>query len=488
LRGLRGRAFTTACSAILLSGAAFASVMEPPVAKRTAGEPGVGDPSPLNILILLADDVGVDMLASYGLGDDLPSLPTLDALASKGLSFRNVWSNPICSPTRATIMTGRHAFRTGIGGLVQGGQALLPGEITLPEVLDLGTAGQYAHAVFGKWHLANDPIAGAAAPNQVGWQHFEGTHGNLYPPHILTPPPYDYFFYEKIENGVSSEVTGYATTDQVDWFLDWVGVQTKPWVAYMAFNAPHAPWHVPPAGLYSVDLSSVPPASADPRPYYKAMLEALDFEMGRLLDGIAPLLGDTIVIFIGDNGTPSPVPVAPFDPTKAKTTIYEGGIRVPMIVAGPGVATPGGDCQALVTTTDLFATVASLAGVNLEAVLPGNLPLDSISFVHSLASPGDPSLRKTAYAERFRPNGQGPYDFWNQAMRNQRYKLIRRLELPEELYDLDQDPFELVNLLTSELTQAEARHYRVLGSAMDDLVGVPSGFGAKVWAPPAPHK
>lgn len=427
-------------------------------------------PSPPNILIVLVDDMGIDMLASFGPGEDLPALPNMEALASQGLSFRSAWSMPVCSPTRASIMTGRLPFRTGVGDSISpGSHDLRADELTLPELVASGSGGLYATAAFGKWHLANDALAGPSAPNAAGWQHFEGFHGNLYPPHIVDPPPYDFFFFEKLTNGEPSEVHGYATIDQVDWFLTWVEAQTQPWLAYMAFNSAHEPWSAPPDGTYSVDLAQAGPPEQDPRPYYKAMLETLDGEIGRMLDGIAPWSDDTLVILLGDNGTPTPIPVAPFDAAKGKPTLYQGGVQVPLIVAGPGVATPGGECHALVNTTDLFVTVAELAGLDVDALLPPDLEHDSISFAPYLADPTLPSTRKFVYAEKFKPNGYGPYTQWDQVMRNARYKLLRRSVGSHEFFDLQEDPLELDNLLQSGLSMTEARHLRQLLKAMNAL-------------------
>ena len=215
------------------------------------------------------------------------------------------------------------------------------------------------------------------------------------------------------------------------------------------------------------------------------MLEALGFEIGRLLEGIAPLLDDTVVIFLGDNGTPAKVPVAPFDPLKAKSTVYQGGIQVPMIISGWGVDAPGGECHALVNTTDVYATVAELVGVNLEALLPETVVTDSISFAPYLSEPLQPSLRKLAYAERFFPSGFGPFTVWNQAIRNTCDKFIRNQEGVREFFDLREDPFELNNLLLGKLTQAELRQYQGLEKAMDDLQGEKAVIGAKASLPVA---
>ena len=138
-------------------------------------------------------------------------------------------------------------------------------------------------------------------------------------------------------------------------------------------------------------------------PYFRAMVEALDTEIGRLLEGVD--LQRTTVIFLGDNGTTPQVVVPPFDPARAKNTVYEGGVHVPLFVAGAAVEVPGTTCDGLVHAVDLFATALELAGVDLAAVLPPDLALDSVSFAPYLADPALPSLRSTLFTEVFKPNG-----------------------------------------------------------------------------------
>ena len=372
-----------------------------------AAGPGEGNGDgalPPNVLILLADDLGVDSLGSYGGSPDVPNTPNLDALAASGVLFRNAWSSPLCSPTRATLLTGRYGFRTGVGYLVEPGDApgpaLPPSEWTLPELLDLGTAGLYAHAAFGKWHLGNDAVGGDLAPNVAGFGHFEGTMANLMAPE-------DYFEWTKIVDGAASLSTTYATTDTVDAALAWIGSVPEPWTAYVAFHAPHAPFHAPPDELHTVDLTG-----AGDRELYEAMVEALDTEIGRLLTSLpSGALERTTVIFAGDNGTPSSVTVPPFDPGHAKLSLYEGGVNVPLVVAGARVAWAG-ESDALVQLTDVAATVLGLADAD-PGLLPPAALSDSASFAALLADPAAPPARPHAYAEVFRPNGPHvrPLDF-----------------------------------------------------------------------------
>ncbi len=359
-------------------------------------EPDSGPPTTPNILVLVADDLGVDSVGVYAEGRDIPLTPNIDALAVNGLLFRNAWSNPTCSPTRATLLTGRYGFRTGVGALVgpTGFQPALPQEEwTVPELLDLGTGSAYAHAAIGKWHVGNDSVGGDLSPNLAGFSHFSGTMANFF-------APYDYFNWPKVVDGSPSTSTTYATTDSVDSALQWISTVPEPWFCHVAFNAPHTPLHSPPAGLHTVDLT-VP----TPRLQFKAMVEAMDTEIGRLTASLpAGVLDNTMVFFVGDNGTIAQQSVDPFLPAHAKGTLYEGGINVPLIVSGPLVSSPGSEVAGLVQATDLASTFLEIAGADSSA-LPDGAASDSVSLVPYFADPSQASLRSHAYAEVFLPNG-----------------------------------------------------------------------------------
>lgn len=125
-----------------------------------------------NVLLIIADDLGVDALDLYGLASAVADTRTIDALAEQGLLFRNVWSNPVCSPTRATILTGRYSFRTGIGDAVTtNGRGIDPEEFTLPLALE---GSSYQHANIGKWHLGIMPDS---RPKAMGWGYYESSLG-----------------------------------------------------------------------------------------------------------------------------------------------------------------------------------------------------------------------------------------------------------------------------------------------------------------------
>ncbi len=365
-----------------------------------SSEAAATPPERPNILLIVGDDLGLDVLSASGAIEQTAITPNLDALAAGGVTFSQVWSNPVCSPSRASIQTGRYAFRTGIGQLVrQNSRALRIAERTLPEVLDEGTDGAYAHAAIGKWHLGNDSVGGPLAANIAGYQHFAGTLRSI-------AFPDSYMDWEEVVDGVAQRFEGYATTRTADQFLDWVVQVEDPWFAYVAFNAPHPPLHVPPEELFTRELGADPSS----REVYLAMVEALDTEIGRMLAGLDPAEREnTIVMFVSDNGTPAVGTVAPFVPEQAKATLFEGGVRVPLIIAGPGVAS-GATCDALVSVADLHATVAELAGVELDS-LAESIELDALSLVPYLESPERPSMRSYLFSELYRPNGEPTPDW-----------------------------------------------------------------------------
>ncbi len=469
--------------------------------------PAAGGPPP-NILVVIADDLGVDKVGAYGEHPDPALTPTIDALAAQGMMFRNAWAYDTCSPTRAAMLTGRHARRTGIGTfiLTQIADVDLPEtEVSLADVL---AATGYRTAAVGKWHLsaALSATDWYQHPLLMGFEHHWGPITNFV-------EPFDtYDDYDKNVDGTIVRSTEYATTEQVDDTLELIeSFGSEPWFVWLAFNAPHRPLHVPPAHLHSYTLvegdfpsgvtetarraapgpgggavpgqagapgpaTKTPPLGIDTSPidedpnapvYVSAMTQAMDTELGRLLASMDPaVLANTYVIFVGDNGTNGQAISTPWDPAKGKSTLFEGGINVPLVVTGPGVAA-GVESPALVHVVDLFATVADLAGADASTAV------DSTSFALHLAQPALPTANVT-YTERFRPNGFGPYQIYQQVARNQRFKYWRLYQgsvfIGERLYDLANDPFETNDLLLSPplLPGAEAS-YQTLQAYMDAL-------------------
>ncbi len=364
-----------------------------------------------NVLLVIADDLGVDKLrAEFPELTDLPPQPTLDRLSAEGVRFRHAWVTPLCSPTRAALLTGRHPHQLGVGEALPEREPLqMPlGELTLAEALrDAG----YATGAFGKWHLSTfSAVNGVDHPNLQGFQRYAGGLGNF------NGSAYDAFL--KVEDGAVSTRTVYATTDEVDDALAWLADAPEPWFAMVAFHAPHTPLHHPPDALLSAPL----PPDAGEYAMWSAMVEAMDSELGRLLDGIpADAAERTTVFFIGDNGTVDDAITPPFRPERAKGSVYEGGVRVPWIVVGPPVGSPGSTSDALVHAVDLFPTVLDLAGVPEPDA--GGLRVGH-SLVPHLADPDLPSPRTYLHTERFGDFNGPPFRNHRWAVRNDTHKLV----------------------------------------------------------------
>jgi arylsulfatase A-like enzyme len=462
-----------------------------------------------NILLIFGDDMGVETLASYGVGENPPTTATLDEMAREGMRFTNFWAQPVCSPTRATVITGRYGFRTGIGrpaggggslpaipeepewaspapvaaaggmgagmgagmgggrgagrGAAAGGDPLqgLPRhglsaeEYTLPMAFRANAELGYSTAAIGKWHLADGDNGWIDHPNNVGFDHYSG---------LITGTTSTYFSWNEVANGEVTGETGYTPADKTDDAIAWIEEQgEQPWFMWFAFNLPHTPIHLPPEDNWQADhsdLDSRTISAADGDAYFDAMMEAMDTQIGRLLASMdAAVRDNTYVIFLGDNGTSGGQVRAPFQNGRAKGTIYQGGVNTPLIITGPGIG-PGAEPDALVNSSDLFVTIMEMAGIDPEETVPGDVVHDSVSFFPVLSDPSGPSPRDWVYVDEFF-GGFAGVETADYAMRNERYKLLR-FEGEEEFYDLQDDPFEHENLLVGELSADQQAEYLTL--------------------------
>jgi arylsulfatase B len=410
-----------------------------------------------NVLLIISDDLGVDSSGCYT-ESGVASTPNLATLCAGGVVFRNAWSYPVCSPTRASLLTGQYAFRTGIGDVI-GGTAFPIDVLTLPRALDSATGDGVAHACVGKWHL----VAGRQQPghpNTVGFGHYSGALNGLG----------DYFSWERTVDGESETVDRYATSQNVDDALRWIDLQgDEPWFLWLAFNAPHTPFHLPPAGLHtSAGLSGdAQDIDGNPLPYYQAAIEAMDSEIGRLLASMDPVVRSyTNVVYVGDNGSPARVAV----PARSKGTFFEGGIHVPLVISGPVVVDGGREVDAVVQATDLFATVLDRFGVDASSV-PSEAAVDSVSLVPYLKDPFQAPLREWILAERFGENVRAAQV--GKTLRNERFKLVDFAEGADSFYDLDADPGETDNLLLETLSTEAQSHFDRLSAVLEALLAGP---------------
>lgn len=415
-----------------------------------------------NTLVIVADDVGVDAVGCYGLGSNPPPTPNIDAIAATGIRFANAQSCPLCSPTRASILTGRHTFRTGVGTALAGNSpGLDASEVLLPEIL--APAGIQT-ALIGKWHLGND--LGPLTPTAEGFGTFTGVIGGALP---------SYYQWPKVVNGTTSVSTTYATTDAVNETLAFVQSTTQPWFVMLTFNAGHTPYEAPPANLHTQNLAGLNP-QVTPIPFFRAMVQAMDTEIGRLLFTMSPAtLANTNIVFLGDNGTASEVTQAPFDPQRSKGSIYQGGIHVPLIVRGPAVSGAPRIEPALVHVVDLFATLADLQGVDAAASVPAGVVLDTIGATPLLTGPGQPAPRTWSYSSFFAGSTAMTAPNDTEMMRDSQYEVLRFVtstgSVREEMYDLVADPWETTDLLLQPLSTAASTAYRTLRRELAKLRG-----------------
>ncbi len=355
------------------------------------GAPAEGPP---NVLVLLLDDVGVDGVSAYA-QPGAPPTPTLDGLAAQGVRFTRAYAYPVCAPSRAALLTGRYGRRHGLGDNVgfDGSRALPDSEETLAEV---ARRAGYATAVFGKWHLSVRSEAPLQRPHDHGFDHFVGMIGNFEDTVEPRERPLGYTRWERVDNGRTSLETGYATSVVVDATLAWIGAQADaPWLALVGLPAAHGPMHVPPASLLPAEVAADAPEPAQ----FRAIVQAADAELGRLLDGLDPAVrARTLVVVAGDNGTDDARDPDGFDVLGGKDTLYEGGVRVPLVVAGAGVDAPGVH-EGLVHLVDLMPTAASAMGATSEADLDGR------NLWPVLAEPAGPGVREALYLEQFGPPG-----------------------------------------------------------------------------------
>lgn len=509
-------------------------------------------PQHKNVLIVVLDDLGTDKLSFYGettptcppLNCDLPPncpppasgcvpdypyTPNLEALRQQGILFRKAYVTPVCSPTRACIQTGRYGFRTGVGQItstvqIPGDYGLPNSEKTLAELVKEGFHGASAHAAgmpfacgaFGKWHITStlpQDYGHAVANGYDRFCGFAGNVGNFY--------RFNKIIHDKGSAPIVVNVDGrYTSPPFTDgtWqasetrrdALQWIGEQTGSFLAYVAFGPPHTPLQVPPlellpsdtvcelacAGLAPGDFLTPADAPELVRLTYRAQVEAVDTEFGKLIDGLAPAVrANTMILVIGDNGSASfVVDDPPHDSFHAKGKVFDLGVRVPLLVAGPLVKQPvplgGWESSALVHGVDLWRTVADITGADAASVRPLN-ELDSISFLPVIQDPLSAGDRTTVFSQLFEPNGLLEADFPppscysinDRATTDGVYKYIRYQAslsstpcgIPaysEGLYYLPTDPEESVNLMSGTLSPADAAALAQLSGEMDALSGL----------------
>lgn len=392
--------------------------------KKESSDDTAAESAAPNILLIIADDLGKDAINGYAEGSIKPNTPNIDDIRTKGLTFNNFWSYPVCSPTRASLLTGKYGYRTNVKGA---SDILSPSETSLQKYINDNSSNKYATAIVGKWHLAG--TNNTFNPETMGIDYYSG---------LIRGAVTDYYNWQLTEDGSTKTQNSYITEALTTSSINWINQQTKPWFLWLAYNAPHAPFHVPPSTMHSQGNLPEYTNGMNATPYYMAAIEAMDFQIGRLLNSIPSDVRDnTLIIFIGDNGTVNQVAQSPYLSSRVKSTLYQGGINVPLFISGHGVKKTGTENN-LIDVTDLFSTIAEVAGVKSSAIH------DSQSFKSLFTSSA--TIRNYQYSEIKDDNN----DMW--AISNGKYKLIVTATGDKQLFYLTTDPYESINLLNGNLT------------------------------------
>jgi arylsulfatase A-like enzyme len=269
----------------------------------------------------------------------------------------------------------------------------------------------------------------------------------------------DYSNWRFTENGVTNISNEYITTKITDLAIDWIDQQNQPWFCWVAYTAPHTPFHLPPNKMHNQTglNNNLEDINANPLPYFHAMIESLDYEIGRLIENIpTDELDNTTILFIGDNGTSGRVIQAPF--SQGKGTLYQGGIHVPLIVSGKNVTRINAREQSLINSSDLFATIAEMTGIKVPVYE------NSYSF-NSLLTSNQPGKRNYNYSQILDSNkSKSGY-----TIRNEQFKLIVFEYGNSELYDLNIDPYETTNLMERSFTNTQQTALEELRQKVEEL-------------------
>jgi arylsulfatase A-like enzyme len=372
-----------------------------------------------DVFVIIADDFGLSDLA-------LIDTPHLDALAARGVSFSRAYANPMCTPSRHSFLFGVWSD-SGLGDPCDPDQPPFDrGAFTLAKMMDV--AG-YETALLGKCHLGGNELGPyELTPHLFG---FETWRAGV-PANVVRCGGKDYFEWTRVDDGVSGLSKQYQTDAVREVFRESRAAQTGPQFVVLSLQTPHGPMHVPPRFADQEARTN--------RQKYVLMVRDMDALIGELLGPGGIDLEEDLVFFFGDNGTPPGCLGPGQTPGKVKFTVFEGGVKVPMLVAGKGIESRGSS-DALIHVVDVAATIADLLGLDAP-------PGDGVSFRYALDDPDQPSRRDHVYFSRPRWPAE-------KAKPGERGVVSRRLKLREhagrlELYDLEEDPGETLDVSGKE--------------------------------------
>ena len=417
--------------------------------------PALAAPRP-NVILIMTDDQGHGDVGFHH--NPKIRTPNIDRLAREGVRFERFHVNPVCSPTRASLMTGRYYYRTGVVDTFLGRSMMFPDEVTVAQML---AAAGYRTGIFGKWHLGdNYPMR---AMDKGFQESLVLNGGGLAQPGdapFEVHPDGAYFDPWLRHNGEWVRKQGYITDVITDAAIDFIGRKSsQPFFVYLPYNAPHTPLQVPEkyyARYKDADLS-VPQTGGHPVPKFDqettarvyAMVECIDDNLGRLLARLdqLKLAENTVVMFLTDNGPQQRRYNSGMLDLKGNT--HEGGIRVPFFVRWPGQLQAGRAVDRIAAHIDVPPTLLELC----NAKKPAGVKFDGISLLPLLMGEAANWPDRTLYFQWHR--GDAPELNRACAALSQQYKLVQPLGAMEgkrpaqpafELYDYAADPLEMKNL------------------------------------------
>ncbi len=446
-----------------------------------------------NFLFILIDDLGWTDLGCYG--SDFQETPRIDALAKSGVRFTNAYSaSPVCSPTRAAIMTGRYPSRVDITDWIPGRTIENP-KLETPEDrdnLDLRettlaeTFREKGYQTFyaGKWHLGDE----GHFPEDQGFDINKGGHHKGSPPGGYYAP----FKNPRLEDKPDDR---YLTDRLADETIDFLGYRdaSKPFLAYLAFYTVHTPiqgcdtyddYFTEKAARLKGEATPIVERvgltrSRQDNPKYAAMAKSMDDNIGRVLDALKSngLDDNTVIIFTSDNGGLStlakPGPTSNLPLRAGKGWAYEGGIRVPLLIRAPGVSQAGLVSDTMAISMDYFPTMLELAGYKQ---MP-KLHKDGQSLVNAIQD--KPVSRDTLYWHY--PHYHGSTWKPGAAIRQGDWKAIQFYHYGEnELYDLSND--------LGERNDLSKKHPEKLQSLLAELAKIQKKTAAKLPHPNSEYK
>lgn len=406
------------------------------------------EPARPNIVIVMPDDVGY---GDFGfLGNPVIHTPRVDAFAHQSVRFRDFHVSPTCAPTRASLMTGRHEFKSGVTHTIFERERLSLKAITMAQVLK--SAG-YTTGIFGKWHLGDEP---AYQPEKRGFDevyiHGAGGIGQTYPGSCGDAPGNMYQNPALLHNGTFEKSQGYCTDlffGQAIRWMDSVRGKGAPFFTYITPNAAHTPLQCP-EEYEKRYAGKVEPNVAK----FFGMIENIDENFGRLLDRLHDwgLEKETLVIFLTDNGGTLGTTVFNAGMRGSKNTVFQGGHRVPSLWRWPNGFAGDRDVDALTAHIDILPTLVQILGVPLAGDLQSQIEGRSLWPLLTNPKAEWPNRTLVAHIGRWEHGKAAESKYKGCAIRDSRFTLVNN----QELYDLKTDPGETKNVIAEHPEEVAA--------------------------------